>query len=218
MARVQSPKRRIALFVEGHSECGNAQQKTLPTFFHRWLDPQLPDKGKVGIQAVNFKGVSHYLNDLPNKVKSYLSEGRASFVIGLVDLYGLPDRIDLTNCRSVKEKVDTARRYIQNLVPKNFKKQFRQHFAVHELEAWLLAYPDEWSDEKVRNQIRKKPPEEVNFDLPPAKFLKKILGRYHKTLTAKKLFSKVDPQIAIDTCPYLKLLSEDLLNIAKKLQ
>ena len=32
------------------------------------------------------------------------------------------------------------------------------------------------------------------------------------------LFPKVDPQVAIDRCPYLKLLAEDLLGAAQLLQ
>ena len=64
--------------------------------------------------------------------------------------------------------------------------------------------------------MTKRPPEQVNFDEPPAKFLKRILGgRYKKTTHAKNLFPKVDQQLAIDKCPYLKLLANDLLSVAK---
>lgn len=59
----------------------------------------------------------------------------------------------------------------------------------------------------------------MNSNEPPAKFLKRILdGRYKKTVYAKNLFPIVDPQIAIDKCPFLKLLADDLLEIAKRLQ
>ena len=137
--------RRIALFVEGDTERGDARRKTLPTFFHKWLDPQLPEGARVGISAVNFRGVSNFLDDLPKTIRLYLNERRANFVVGLVDLYGLPpDRIDLSGCASIKEKVSVARQYIRNLVPAQFRDRFRQHFAVHEVEAWLLAYPEKW--------------------------------------------------------------------------
>ncbi len=219
MARGVAKKRRIALFVEGDTERGGSRQKTLPAFFHKWLDPQLPPMSKVGIQAVKFQGVSNFLDDLPQKVELYLDESRANFVVGLVDLYGIPpDRIDLSQHASIKQKVFAARKYIRNLVPSRFRGQFRQHFAVHEVEAWLLAYPEQWP-QAVRDQIKKRPPEQVNFKEPPAKFLKRILGgRYKKTVSAKNLFPKVDPQTAIDKCPFLKLLAEDLLAIAKRLQ
>ena len=206
-------KRRIALFVEGDTE------RTLPTFFHRWLDPQLPEMSTVGITAVKFQGVSNFLDDLPKKIELYLSERRANFVVGLVDLYGIPShRIDLSKHASVSQKVSAAQRYIENFVPPEFRTRFCQHFAVHEVEAWLLAYPERWPAE-VRNQIKKRPPEQVNFNEPPAKFLKKILGgTYKKTVYAKNLFPQVDPQSAIDKCPFLRRLAKDLLEIAKRLQ
>ena len=48
---------------------------------------------------------------------------------------------------------------------------------------------------------------------------KRILGgRSKRTTTAMNLFPSVDPQLAIDRCPYLKLLAEDLLRVAKLLQ
>mgnify|MGYP001105477887 CR=1 FL=1 len=211
--------RRIALFVEGDTERGDARRKTLPTFFHKWLDPRLPKGARVGIVPRRFQGVSEFLDDLPKTVRAYLDRGQANFVVGLVDLYGLPpDRIDLSGCASIKEKVSKARQYIRNLVPAEFGNRFRQHFAVHEVEAWLLAYPEKWPPE-VRDQIKKRPPERVNFKEPPAKFLKRILGgRYKKTVYAKNLFPNVDPQQAIDKCPFLKLLAEDLLEIARRLQ
>src|SRR5207244_444123 len=110
----------------------------------------------------------------------------------------------------VKDKVAAARAYVRTLVPPKYRDQFRQHFAVHEVEAWLLAYPEEWPA-KVREQITRRPPEKVNLTEPPAKFLKRILGGYKKTTTAMNLFPKVDPQLAINQCPYLKQFMEDLL-------
>ena len=104
--------RRIALFVEGDTE------RALPAFFHKWLDPQLPEMSKVGITAVKFQGVSNFLDELPKKVESYLNEGRANFVVGLVDLYGVPShRIDLSQHASIQQKVSAARRTFITLFP-----------------------------------------------------------------------------------------------------
>ncbi|HUT11725.1 MAG TPA: DUF4276 family protein [Thermoguttaceae bacterium] len=211
--------RRIVLFVEGDTECGEARRKTLPVFFHKWLDPQLPRMSRVGIQAVKFQGVSEFLDELPKKVELYLDGGQANFIVGLVDLYGIPShRIDLSPHATVEQKVAAARKYIKSLVPSRFRAYFHQHFAVHEVEAWLLAYPERWPPE-VRDRIKKRPPEQVNFKEPPAKFLGRILGRrYKKTVYAGNLFPVVDPQTAIDKCPFLRLLAEDLLAIARHLQ
>jgi len=207
------------LFVEGDTERGEARRRTLSAFFHRWLDPQLPSASKVGITPVKFQGVSNYLDDLPQKVALYLDDGRANFVFGLIDLYGIPvSRIDLSKYSTIQEKVKAGRAHIRALVPQEYRERFRQHFAVHEIEAWLLAYPEQWPAE-VRSQITKRPPEQVDFNEPPAKFLKRILGgRYKKTTTAMNVFPRVDPQGAINQCPHLKHLVEDLLAVARLLQ
>ncbi len=219
MGKQPARTRRIALFVEGDTERGEARHQTLSNFLHRWLDPQLPQTARVGITAVKFQGVSNYLDDVAQKVALYLDNGRANFVFGLIDLYGIPQsRVDLSQCVTIQEKVKHARAYIRGLVPPGYRDRFRQHFAVHEIEAWLLAYPELWPA-AVRAQIRKRPPEQVNFNEPPAKFLNRILGgRYKKTTTAKNLFPKVDPQVAIDSCPHLKVLVNDLLRVANLLQ
>ena len=153
------------------------------------------------------------------KVALHLDEGRANCVFGLVDLYGLPpDRIDLTRCATIAEKVTRARKHIRALVPQQYQSRFRQHFAVHEVESWLLAYPERWPA-NIRAQIAKKPPEEVNFADPPAKFLKRLLGgRYKKTVAAKNIFPFVDPGVAIAKCPHLARLANDMLEVAHRLQ
>jgi len=219
MSSPRQKARRIALFVEGDTERGEARQKTLPAFFHNWLDPQLPELSKVGISAVKFRGVSNYLDDVAQKTDLYLTTHGANCIFGLVDLYGLPpDRIALRGCTTVAQKVVAARDYIRGLIPQSLRKYFRQHFAVHEVEAWLLAYPEKWPAH-VRDQIRKRRPEEVNFSEPPAKFLKRILGgRYKKTVSAKNIFPFVDPKIAIDACPYLGDFAKDLLEVARQLR
>ena len=80
--------RRIALFVEGHTE-----HQSLEKFFHNWLDPRLPPGGKVGIKAINLKGVGNYRQKLAGRLEQHLQ--RADVVFGLVDLYGLQDHLNL---------------------------------------------------------------------------------------------------------------------------
>jgi hypothetical protein len=205
--------RRIALFVEGDTELA------LPAFFHAWLDPQLPVANKVGITPVKFQGITNYLDDVGAKAEMYLDRQKANVVVGVVDLYGLPpNRINLSKCVTVKDKVLAARAYIRALIPGHLRRFFRQHFAVHETEAWLLAYPNEWPP-PVRGVITKRPPEEIDFNEPPAKLLARLLrGDYKKTVRARTIFGRVDPQVAIAACPYLKLLADDLLLLATALQ
>src|SRR5262245_8686571 len=130
MAKAHQKSRQIALFVEGDTESGDARRRTLPAFIHRWLDPQLPAGKKVGVTPVTFQGISNYLDDLPQKVALYLDERRANFVVGLVDLYGIPSyRVDLSKCETTKKKIMLARGHIRSLVPKPYQDRFRQHFA-----------------------------------------------------------------------------------------
>ena len=60
MSKLSQRARRVALFVEGDTERGEARRRTLSAFFHGWLDPQLPPASKVGITPVKFQGVSNY--------------------------------------------------------------------------------------------------------------------------------------------------------------
>ncbi|HEX4129039.1 MAG TPA: hypothetical protein VHZ24_03275 [Pirellulales bacterium] len=136
MAKAIQRPRQIALFVEGATERGDDSRPTLATFIHKWLDPQLAAGEKVGIKIVRFQGVSNYLDDVAQKAMLYLDERRANFVIGLVDLYGIPaNRVELSKHPTVKEKLATARSYIRNLIPHQYRDRFRQHFAVHEVES-----------------------------------------------------------------------------------
>ncbi len=201
--------RRVVLFVEGETECA------LPRFFHKWLDPQLPVTGKVGISAVRFKGIANYLDDVATKTELYINQQKANFVFGVVDLYGLPSaRINLSAYSTLKNKVVAARQYIRGLLPTHLHPYFRQHFAVHETEAWLLAYPLEWPPE-IRGAITRRRPEETNFDEPPSKLLTRLLeGNYKKVVRARNIFGRVDPQVAVTACPYLRLLADDLLRVA----
>jgi len=197
------------LFVEGETE------RALPLFLHRWLDPQLPITGKVGISAVKFKGIANYLDDVATKAELYVSQRRATFIVGLVDLYGLPPaRINLSAYSTLKDKVIAARQYVRGLLPAYLHPRFRQHFAVHETGAWLLAYPLEWPPE-IRDAITKKRPEEINFDEPPSRLLTRLLrADYKKVVRARNIFGRVDPRIAVTACPYLGLLADDLLRVA----
>jgi hypothetical protein len=140
-------------------------------------------------------------------------------VIGLLDLYGLPEAIDLSRCSTTAERVSAAREHIHRLVPAQFRQRFHQHFAVHEIEAWLLAYPERFP-QNVRKQLERRAPEDVNMNEPPSKYLKRLLGtKYMKTVTARNTFhsSDVDPQVAIDACPHLRALTRTLWQVAQRL-
>ena len=63
-------------------------------------------------------------------------------------------------------------------------------------------------------------PEQVNFIEPPAKLLDALYKRrlkqnYKKVTDGKDLFAQLDPAIAVEKCPYLKAMLEEMLTLAK---
>jgi hypothetical protein len=137
-------------------------------------------------------------------------------VIGLLDLYG-PTFYPLDRT-TVDERFAWAKEHFEKEV--NLEK-FHLFFAVHEFEAWLLSQPDIFSRD-ITNAFPSKieHPERVNFAEPPAKLLDRVFQQqtrrnYKKTTYGKQLFAKLDPNIAIGKCPYLKALLDEMLALAK---
>jgi Domain of unknown function (DUF4276) len=199
---------KFVLFVEGHTE-----RLAVPQFLKRWLDPRLARP--VGIKPVRFEGWKEYVKDIPKKVALHLSGTAGADVvacIGLLDLYGptfYPERMVDAAARLAWAKDDLEKR-VDN-------PRFRQYFAVHELEAWLLAAPAVLPRE-LRNSLPKSPPETVNFLEPPARlldrlYLSRLDRRYRKTIDGTNLFRALDPAVAYAKCPNLKLLLDDMLRI-----
>lgn len=177
---------KIVLFVEGHTE-----KKALPEFFKRWLDPRLSEP--VGIKVVRFEGWRDYDSEIATKVRLHLSGKTGVDVvaaIGLLDLYG-----PLFYPRGVSEP---AERYVwakEHFEARVNEPRFRQHFAVHETEAWLLSdrrlFPPEVAAALPGKCAR---PETVNFDEPPAKLLgrlyrEKLRTTYKKTIDGANRFA-----------------------------
>lgn len=204
---------KFVIFVEGYTE-----RKALPAFLKRWLDTQL-DK-PVGIQTVRFEGWAELVKDLPTHTQLYLNAPKNDViaVIALLDLYGLqlPYPSDRT---TPSAKFAWAR---QHLEAKVSDARFRQFFAVHETEAWLLSQPSIFPAD-IRGGLppKVKQPETVNFDEPPAKLLDRLYlnkhGRpYKKVTNGEELFAKLDPAIAYQKCPSLKALLDEMLVLAQQ--
>jgi hypothetical protein len=120
---------KFALFVEGYTE------RTLCSFLKRWLDPRLSHP--VGVQPVRFSGSSEYLKSFAQRARRVLDSGHLIAVIGLLDLYGA--RLPFPPNLSTDGKCDWAKTELERRVGGS---RFRQHFAVHETEAWLLSDPN----------------------------------------------------------------------------
>lgn len=202
---------KFVLFVEGKTE-----KIALRDFIKRWLDPRLPEP--VGIRIVRFDGWRDYEKDIPKKVFLNLSGKAGADVIaaiGLLDLYGPTFYPGGTS--TVAQRHDWAKRELERSVG---HARFRQHFAVHEIEAWLLAdptiFPPQVGKALPGNCDQ---PETVNFRDPPAQLLERLYRArlntaYKKVTDGANLFRALDPAIAYGKCPYLQRLLDDMLMLA----
>lgn len=203
---------KFVFFVEGSTE-----RFALPGFLKRWLDPRLSQP--VGIKIVQFEGWHDYVREIGKKVGLNLS-GRAGAdmiaAIGLLDLFG-PTFYPNAAVTAV-ERYAWAKDHIENRVN---HQRFHQHFAVHELEAWLLADPNILPEE-VRLALpgNAGQPETVNFDVPPSRLLARLYWErlrmtYKKVTDGSNLFQALEPDLAYGKCGYLKRLLDDMLALAK---
>jgi hypothetical protein len=197
----------IILYVEGDTE------EHLPQFFKRWLDQRTSQR--VGIKAVNFGGVSKYLQDMPDRARLALGEANIIGAVGLIDFFRstlpYPDG-------TIEQKYAWAQTHLQTKVG---NQRFRQHFAVHETEAWLLSEPDLFPEGIVEGALKTSRPETINSQNPPSKrlkaqYLSKLKQTYQKRTDGAKLFDKLNPDVAYQKCPFLKLLLDDLLELANR--
>ena len=195
---------------------GKTEKDSIAKFLKSWLDPQLSTP--VGIKVTDEKGFARALRKIATKAKAKLEapdNDQIIAVIGLIDLYGpeYPSHLTTVDQRYQESKADVEREVDDP--------RFRMHFTVHEVEAWLLSekriFPrpvqDIWP-----GSLR--PPEEVNFNEPPAKLLdkwyRKATGKtYKKTVNGKELFGKLNSSVAVAACPYLRLMLEEMLAMAK---
>ncbi|MFZ1058443.1 MAG: DUF4276 family protein [Candidatus Rokuibacteriota bacterium] len=203
---------KFVLFVEGYTE-----KNALRDFLKRWLDPQLPRP--VGIRIVRFNGWNDYINNIQGKVALNVSGRVGADVIagvGLLDLYG--PTFYPTGASTVAQRYEWAKKHLEDRVA---HPQFRQHFAVHETEAWLMADPAILPVQVGRALPGNcATPETVNFIEPPSKLLDRLYRSrlniaYKKVTDGANLFQDLDPTVAYGRCPYLKQLLDDMLKLAK---
>jgi hypothetical protein len=201
---------KFVLFCEGWTEKG-----ALPDLLRRWLNSKLPQQ--VGIQPVRFNGWAEMEKDAANKAKLHLPRMGVIAVIGLLDLYG--PSFYRPEHKSVEHRFEFAKRHMEM---KANDPRFRQYFAVHDIEAWILSQPG-----LLPSTVRRKlpgtagNPETVNFDEPPARLLdrcyREATGRKYKKVTyGAELFRELDPAVVREKCPYFRLMADDLVNMAAK--
>ncbi len=196
---------KIVVLCEGYTE-----RDIVSDLFARWLNPRVTER--VGFKAVRFNGWKQLVDDAPMKAELHLRDPKVLGVIALLDLYGPtfypPDKRDAASRR------EWGMKYLKDQHP---DPRYRPHFAIHEVEAWLLPQPDLF-DSRVAKKLPGKTPEEVNFNEPPAKLLDRLYNEalkrdYKKVVEGTKLFRSLDPAMVYAKCPAFKALADDLLDL-----
>ena len=203
---------KFVLFVEGYTE-----RVAVAKFIKRWLDPQLPRP--VGIQTIRYGGWAEMVKDMPQKARMVLlgpDRDEIIAVIALLDLYG--PTIYPTHLTSADQRIAWGTTELSRIVG---QPRFKVHFAVHELEAWLLSNPALFP--RLVGQhlpASASQPETVNFDTPPAKlldrlYLQHVNRHYSKVSDGSLLFEKLDPAIAYQRCPHLAGMLDEMLELCR---
>jgi hypothetical protein len=203
---------KFILFVEGETE-----RKALPAFLQKWLDARLSKR--VGIDPVKFNGWQELVKDAPKKAELYLTGPQKHDIIAVIALLDLYGPAYPTGKTTAQARYDWAKKDLESKVS---HVKFRQFFAVHETEAWLLSDPNLFSPE-IKKALPKsiQHPEKINFDEPPAKLLNRIYKQktqhdYKKITHGNALFSKLDPNLVYKKCPRFKELLDEMLKLAKE--
>lgn len=198
---------KFVIFCEGHTE-----RAVMADLLSRWLNPKLTQR--IGFKRVRFDGWHQLVEDTPQKAAMHLCDPDILGVVSLLDLYGP------TFYPSHLSSADERRKWgINHLQERVNDARYRHHFAVHEVEAWVLSQPDILPP-AVKNRLPGKAaqPELINFDQPPAKLLHKLYREalhkdYKKVVEGTKLFGKLNPEVVYQKCPSFKALADDLLSL-----
>lgn len=196
---------------------GKAEKRAVRGFLHRALNARLG--ANVGVSITRFRGNADYLRKAPDKARKALSARDADeivAVIGLLDLYGLPADWQLGSSSDDRHRQVKAK--IEGQVS---DRRFRQFFAVHESEAWLLSdvavFPTA-AQPRLRSLGAR--PERVDLDHGPARriddaYLRELNRGYRKVTDGQTLFSKLEPAAVLDKCPYFRAMIEEMVELAQ---
>jgi len=201
---------KFLLFVEGDTE-----HRVIGPVLKRWLDSQL--NHAVGVQPVRFKGWADFDREVEKKARMHLNgpkQDQIIAVIGLLDLYG-PDFYPGDRANAQERRTWAIKHFEERIDDQ----RFRMFFAVHELEAWLLADPHCLPTE-IRRRLGGRPPEDVNFGEPPAKLLDRLYNHhlkrgYRKMVDGTNRFRALDIDRAYDACPALRAMLDAMLELAQ---
>jgi hypothetical protein len=197
---------KIAILVEGKTE--RAFKPFLIAFLQTRLAGKMPK-----LDFVPYDGRIPTGGKLKRVVENLLNDKKrpADAVIALTDVYTGTIPPEFPTAEDARTKM---REWVGD------EKRFHPHVALHDFEAWLLAY---WAKiKKLTGSNHKVPgskPEKVNHNNPPAHRLAdefrtgpKTEG-YVKTRDAGRILKDEDLMVAINACPELKAFVNTILTL-----
>lgn len=174
---------KVIVYVEGPSD-----QKALQALLNKPIIEPARTRG-VGIAFSPLGGKAPILNDVPRKAAEILKQNPADWVIALPDLYPMASYDNSPHPhRSYAELVKLLRdRFLSRAdkvgVPESARSHFRVHCLKHDLEALVLAAPDQLRERlKTKDALRGRwrlPVEDQN-DTKPPKYMVMDLFRQHR--------------------------------------
>lgn len=174
---------KIVVYVEGPSD------RTALTALLRSLIDEAQGKG-IGITFHPQHGKSALLDDVPRKAADHLHQNPTDWVIALPDLYPMSTYANTRNAHTSFADLDRLLRQrfkaraAKLALPDEACLRFRVHCLKHDLEALLLAAPDQ-----LRERLRttdalagawRRPVEDQNDNRPPKRVIEELFNKYRK--------------------------------------
>ncbi len=177
---------RLAILAEGFTE---------KAFVNKILSPHLLNYS-VHATAPNLKGgvsLSALSRDIRRLVYDY------DFVTTMVDYYGFGKRGQKTADEIESEILNSCGEFPGKIIP---------YLQRHEFEALLFSHLEKMADyfnwnssQKGRLERIRKPPEEIDDNLPPAKLIAQIHPRYKKVLDGVEIARQIGISTIMEKCP-----------------
>jgi hypothetical protein len=216
---------KIFVYVEGVSD-----KVALEALLRPIID-DLPRARRPGLSFLPRGGKAAILNDVPLKAALHLKDKPGDWVIALPDLYPMAhyDNDPAMKHRSIEQ--------LRELLGQRFRKESKtigvlksaqSHFCVHclkhDLEALILASPDQLRErlgtkDALKNAWRN-PVEDQNDDTPPKRVVERLFKNYKKqkyrdTVDAPWILERASLSAIRETCPQcFDPFVSDLLRIA----
>jgi len=174
----------VAIYVEGASD-----QKALQALLDGPIITPASRRG-VGIRFYPLGGKGTILNEVPRKAAEILKQHPNNWVFALPDLYPMGSYDDGPNRhRSEAELAALLQaKFVSRAdkigLPEGARRRFRAHCLKHDLEALLLASPEELKQRlKTNDGLRGRwrlPVEEQNDTKPPKYVVMELFRQYRK--------------------------------------